>query len=62
MVYIFIIKKEMENPKEWYDKEIGNDEEWEYEKILMPYYTGSIYLIEEDEYTGFEEQSESLFV
>lgn len=62
MSCIFIIKEELENPEEWYNKEIGNDKEWEYDKILMTYHTGSVYLIEEDDYTAFEDHSESLFV
>lgn len=62
MSCVFMIKEGMEDPKEWYNKEIGCDADWEYDKILQKYHTGSIYLIEEDDYTAFVDLSESLFV
>ena len=59
---VFVIKEEMENPMEWYDKEIGNDADWEYNKILNAYHTGSVYLAEGDDYTSFQDHANFLFV
>lgn len=61
MPSIFIVKERLENPKEWYDKAMENQKEWEYDEILKGYHTGTVYLLEREDSTAFEDMSETEF-
>lgn len=61
MPSIFVIKERVENPKEWYDKAMGNNEEWVYDSIQKLYHTGSVYLIERENETAFDDFAETEF-
>lgn len=61
MASVFIIKEKIVNPKEWYDKVMENNENWEYDEILQSNHTGNVYLTEEENQILFEDMSEEVF-
>lgn len=51
----------MENPKEWYDEQVGNDMPWEYDENVKGYHAGDIYVFERKRGVSFEDTSETAF-
>ena len=61
MPSIFIIKDKMKNPKEWYDKVMGNQQEWEYDENINQSRAGNVYLVEREDSVAFEDVSDMEF-
>ncbi len=61
MASIFIIKSKMVDPKEWYDKEMGNDIPWNYDERLKAYRAGEICLSVKNKGVCFEDLSQTEF-
>ncbi|MBQ7776892.1 MAG: hypothetical protein IJ379_13330, partial [Lachnospiraceae bacterium] len=61
MPSIFIVKEKIENPKEWYDNVMSNQDGWEYDNNLNKYHTQNVYLLERADETAFEDMSEEKF-
>lgn len=62
MPSVFIIKEKIENPKAWYDKEFGNNVEWEHDEILKSYYADNVYIFEKEDAVSFQDMSDLYFI
>lgn len=61
MPSIFLIKGKIENPMEWYSKEMKSNAEWKYDEGLGSYHAGNIYMTELEDGVSFEDLSEEDF-
>ena len=61
MPSIVVIKSKLENPMEWFSKNMQYDSNWSFDEQLNENHMGQIYMKQSNHTTSFEDLSEEAF-